>query len=107
MREKVLREGHPAIAESLLGLGKAQLALHQPARAIAPLERALAMPEMAPLTTRASTEFTLAKALAELGRERERARKLALQARDGYSRHANEPSRSKLLAEITDWLRRH
>jgi serine/threonine protein kinase/tetratricopeptide (TPR) repeat protein len=74
------------LALPLGGIGEAALALHQPERALAPLERALAL-ETAAGGSKASigtTQFLLASTLGALHRDPARARQLAETARSAF-----------------------
>jgi tetratricopeptide (TPR) repeat protein len=91
------------LAYPLTGLGQSYLADHQPAAAIAPLERAQRIREAheqdAALV--AETDFSLARALWETDTARDRALRLAGAARAAYGR---SPTSSARLQEIDRWL---
>jgi tetratricopeptide (TPR) repeat protein len=92
-------------AYALTGMGLAHLGQHQPDDAVPLLERALAIRERteSDASLLGDTRFALARALAEAGREPERARRLARAARDDYARAASLPQK---VAEIDGWLAR-
>src|SRR5262249_9529028 len=102
--EASLGPTHPSLVLALLGLGRARVAQHRDADAIAPLERALAIASTAEVSDelRADVRFALAKALFDGKGERTRARALAIEAREG---HAARPD-ATAVAEIDAWLRR-
>jgi eukaryotic-like serine/threonine-protein kinase len=87
-------------------LGLAYVALGRFEEALPPLERAARIrdaKESAP-ATRAETHFALARALAGGGRDPERARALALAARDDSRASPPTPATERHLAEIDRWL---
>jgi tetratricopeptide (TPR) repeat protein/tRNA A-37 threonylcarbamoyl transferase component Bud32 len=87
-------------------LGLAYVALGRFEEALPPLERAARIrdaKETAP-ATRAETHFALARALAGAGRDLERARELALAARDEYRAAPPTPATARHLVEIDRWL---
>jgi serine/threonine-protein kinase len=103
--ERELGLDHPNLAYALTGIGISYLADGTAASAIVPLERAFKIREMHEIdpSTRAETRFALARALWEAGRDRQRARILAEDARTGYVKAA-------ALAKVTEvegWLREH
>jgi tetratricopeptide (TPR) repeat protein/predicted Ser/Thr protein kinase len=102
--EKAVGPDHPDLADGLTGVGLAQIALHQPRKAVAPLERALAIRIKNPgdALDLARTRFALGRALVASG-ERKRGRDLLGQARDGY---ASNGRASREVAEIDRWLAR-
>jgi tetratricopeptide (TPR) repeat protein len=102
--EKAFGPQHGNVAVALTGIGRAELDRHQPARALRSLERALAIravvggdPSWLP-----ETRFAVARALWSSGRDRERARSLADQARAGYAVAGKGSERE--LAEVDSWL---
>ena len=84
IKEKWLGANHPDLASPLTGLGITYLGLHQPKKALEVLERAVVHRKDPHVYfgEYARTKFGLARALGELHREPERARRLALEARD-------------------------
>ena len=89
-------------------LGLACIALGRFDEAVPPLERAARIreaKESAP-ATRAEVSFALARALAGAGRDPERARALALRAREDYLASPPTPATAHELAEIDRWLAR-
>jgi tetratricopeptide (TPR) repeat protein len=104
---KVVGADGVELAFDLTGIGHAQLQLGRPADAIPPLERALALRVATPgdPVDRAETEFMLARALWDAGRDRDRALALAGRARAAYAA-AGEGARADLAA-IDAWLRAH
>ena len=87
----------------LTGIGISYLAEGSPASALVPLERALKIREAQETdeAKRAETRFALARALWESNRDRIRARMLAEQAKNGYSKVQTLSS----VAEVESWLR--
>ena len=85
IKERLLPSRHPGLSYPLDGIGHAYLELGRPEEAVLVLERALGLKNQDPALL-ASARFHLAQALAETGRpkDRERARSLAVQAREGY-----------------------
>jgi tetratricopeptide (TPR) repeat protein/predicted Ser/Thr protein kinase len=100
--EKRLGAEHPQAATDSLAQGRALMALKAPERAIPPLERALAIRERMDRGRLAEAQFALARALWDSGRDRERALRLAADARDGYLRA--RPEATRLIAEVQAWL---
>ncbi|MEX1362888.1 MAG: tetratricopeptide repeat protein, partial [Nannocystaceae bacterium] len=109
--EKALGPDHPNLAHPLTGLGNLLLTQQQPARAIEPLERALAIRTtrgIDPAVT-AETRYHLARALwdapAAEGRDRARAHRLAVEARDVWAAHGS--GREVYLERAETWLAEH
>ncbi|HTM21229.1 MAG TPA: tetratricopeptide repeat protein, partial [Kofleriaceae bacterium] len=105
--EKGLGPDHPNLAYPLQGIGHCERELGRPARAVSPLERAVALTEKAgasPVDI-AAYEFQLAGALWEAGADRGRAVAVARRARAGYA-HA-PTDQAKAVAEIDRWLATH
>nr|HEX4313365.1 serine/threonine-protein kinase [Kofleriaceae bacterium] len=76
---------NPGLAEPLTQIGLALTALHRPAEALAPLERALVIASAsATATDAAPTQLALARALVAAGGDRARAGKLADAARAAW-----------------------
>jgi tetratricopeptide (TPR) repeat protein len=106
--EKVLGPDHPDLSLILIGIGTAYRDLHDYAAALPSLERALKLRETTKLAPDylALARFKLAQTLWDLGRDRDKARTLATEARDGYvalgmSSHAVD------VANVQAWLRDH
>jgi tetratricopeptide (TPR) repeat protein len=105
IQEKLYGANDPDLADSLSALGQIELAAGNPARAIAPLERARklsAAPTSDP-ALRGAIDFDLARALVGAGGDRARARALAESAR---AQLAKTPSARAEVAAIDRWLRR-
>jgi tetratricopeptide (TPR) repeat protein len=105
--EQALGKDHPQVAQALLGVGRTELALHAPAAAAAPLERAEAIfTKDGDAAVLASVRFALAQALWSApppSQDRPRAIALAKQARDVFAK-ATSRSAGNDLAEVTAWL---
>ena len=97
------------LAYALTGIGGSYLAEGDPGSALAPLERALKIREAHEVdwSRRAETRFALARALWESKRDRGRARLLAEQAKEAYSKLSGSSRMETKLAEVEDWLRGH
>jgi tetratricopeptide (TPR) repeat protein len=102
--ERAIDRESPDLAYPLTGIGACLVGLGRPAEAVVPLGRALALREAAEVTPidLAFTRFTLARALAATGADRERTRRLATVARVAYAQ-AGE-GQAKKVAEIDAWL---
>ncbi len=102
--ERTLGHDHPAVAAPLTGLSQLYLRLGQPEDARDAGERAVGAlaAHDSSSSELATARFTLARALWELGRERTRARHLALQACDGL--RAAAPAAARELGEVERWL---
>jgi tetratricopeptide (TPR) repeat protein len=104
--EKIGAVKHPTVVCALGGIGRAQLALGQPRRAEATLERALAIAETHKLNTPfdkvlgAEARFALARALASSGGAPARIEELANASAEVYQSLGLEPQ----AREVTDWL---
>jgi len=86
IKEKTLPKNHPGLGYALEGMGHAYLQLGRPQDAVPVLERAVALKNPDPVLM-AHARFHLAQALTRANsrpRERERARVLAVQAREAY-----------------------
>ena len=85
--EATLGGKHPLLAFPLTGIAQCDLAAGKTRAAVAPLERALGLRRAAPGEAEdlADTLFALARALWDTG-DRERAKRLAIEARDAYTR---------------------
>jgi tetratricopeptide (TPR) repeat protein len=92
------------VAYPLTGLAQIHLREHQAASALPLLERALPIQRKSEVDPagRAETTFALARALAEAGGDRERAERLAREARDIYQGDAKLRGR---VGEVDRWLR--
>jgi tetratricopeptide (TPR) repeat protein len=101
IRQKVLGNDHPLVADVLSRLGRVHNARRQFGEALPRLERAVAIFEHHPADPewQAEARFALACALWDSGRDRARARTLALAARDHL--HGSE------LTELEAWLTMH
>ncbi len=97
LQDKVLPSEHPDRAWPLVGMSRLLLAQGRPAEALPLVERAL---QMVPENQRARTQFTLAEALWESGRDRPRALEQAFQAREYWKRLG----RTADVEEISQWL---
>jgi tetratricopeptide (TPR) repeat protein len=89
-----------SLAATLLGAGELALARNQPAQAVAPLERALALDGT---LYRAEIELMLARALWASNGDRQRALDLARTAEAYYERLGNRARRD----EVSRWLAAH
>ncbi|MEX1366338.1 MAG: serine/threonine-protein kinase [Nannocystaceae bacterium] len=109
--ERALGPEHVRVAYPLTGLGEALLALGAAADAVPVLERALAIrtPHEVDSGDLAENRFLLARALwtapAAQGRDRARARTLAIRARDAYA--ARGDATPQELSAVQTWLTRH
>jgi tetratricopeptide (TPR) repeat protein len=104
--EKALGKKHLDVAYPLTGLGRALIARGAAARATPYLERALALREGAKASAGdlGWTRFALAQALWAIGKDKERARTLAMQARDSFAMAGAK--HKKDLALVVEWLGR-
>jgi tetratricopeptide (TPR) repeat protein len=104
--EKALGPKHPQLTGPLLGIGRVQLARHQPALAVEALERLLAIlgDDPGEGLTRPDAQFALAQALWAFG-DKEGSLDHGRKARDGYA-EAGAPGR-KPLGDVTGWLDAH
>jgi len=91
------------LAYALTGIGLSYLAEDDASSALAPLERAYKIREAHELdpSRRAETRFALARSLWETNRDRARARALAEQAREAYTKG---DAKAKVV-EVDGWLR--
>jgi len=95
------------LAYPLTGLGESYLADHQSVAAIAPLERAqrIRQAHEKDAALVAETDFSLARALWETNTARDRALRLAAEARAAYARSSTSaPGDAQRIAEIDRWL---
>jgi tetratricopeptide (TPR) repeat protein len=101
--EKTLAVDDPDLAEPLLRLGQLALAEKRPATAIAPLERALQLRahDGDPCEMLAEVEFALARALAESGSNRPRARALATDAEAQWRAGGKKAEAADVAAFLT------
>jgi hypothetical protein len=83
---KSVESDHALIGGVLAGRGEARLALGEHELAIADLEAALVLIEPGEVTELAETQFALARALAAVGRDRDRVIELGDQARASFER---------------------
>ena len=104
--EKIGAAKHPTVVSALGGIGRAELAMGQPRRAVATLERALAIAETIELNTPydkvigAEVRFALARALAFSGGAPDRIDRLASASAEVYESLGLEQS----AREVADWL---
>jgi tetratricopeptide (TPR) repeat protein len=109
--QRAVGDGTRPLAWALTGIGEDLLALGRAPEAIAPLERALAVREGAPVVPAelGASRFALARALWEGGGDRARAVSLAVGARSALAplaaRHGGWIQRS--LDEVDRWLAAH
>ena len=103
---KELPPDHSYFGDSLSGMGQSLLGEGTPEKAVAPLERALAIREKtgAEPSQVGDTRFLLARALWDSGRDRARAQTLALSAKVAFG---HRPAWGKKVAEIDRWLAAH
>jgi len=103
---KELPADHPYVADSLTGIGQSYLGEGTPERAVPSLERGLAIRDKnhAEPALISETQFLLARALWEGGRDHARARELARAARTGYG---DKPWWGQKVAIIERWLAGH
>jgi eukaryotic-like serine/threonine-protein kinase len=104
LREQAQGAEHEDLAMTLTGLGQCSLALGQPERALALLERGLRLWRNPRADDIAETRYRLALALEALGREPDRARALAEEARAGFQQAG--PRAASERAEVERWLER-
>jgi tetratricopeptide (TPR) repeat protein len=104
LNEKHVRPDHSDLLQSLTGLGRAHLGMHQPAFALPLLERAVALDARGQALEQAEAELLLAHALRDSRHDRQRARKLALDARTIYRGSGNGPRHDRDLAGIETFL---
>ncbi|MDB4969566.1 MAG: serine/threonine kinase family protein [Myxococcales bacterium] len=105
--ERVYGVDHPMVAFPLIGIGRCDVERHKSARALPFLERALALGDKQPSNASylAEGQFAMARALWDTGRDPQRGRSLAAQARSGY---AGGGARTKKdLSEVDAWLVEH
>jgi tetratricopeptide (TPR) repeat protein len=105
--EEAYGSDHPLVANALTGLGQSLLALDRPGQALAYLERALALRQAhdTEATLLGNTRFALAQALVASGGDAERARSLALAARQAFA--DGGASTRPELSEVDRWLSIH
>jgi len=102
IKRKALGPDALDLCYSLENVGFAELSLHAPARAVAPLEQSIALREAAGLAPAEMVQarFALARALWEVGKDRRRAKALAVSAREGALEHQDATE----AGEIAGWL---
>jgi serine/threonine-protein kinase len=100
--EAVLGPESPRLARPLLNLGHVEVNLHEPGEAVRVLERALALLHGRDDDQVALARFNLARALRSARKDDDRARSLALEARQYLSRR--KEARKRDIAEIDAWL---
>jgi tetratricopeptide (TPR) repeat protein len=103
---KELPPGDPSFGEALSGIGQSFLGESEPDKAIAPLERAVAIRDKSESEPShvAATIFMLARALWDSGRDRPRAVTLAKSARTVYG---ERPLWHDNVVEIDRWVAAH
>jgi tetratricopeptide (TPR) repeat protein len=105
IRERIGAPNHPTVVEALGGIGRAQLGMGQPRRAVATLERALALAQTLELNApygkviSAEVRFALARALASSGGEPARIDQLASASAEVFQSLGLEPR----AREVADW----
>lgn len=101
--EETLDPNHPEITTSLIPLADIALMEHRPGDALSLMTRAVTILEKttSPPEQLALARFTLARALADSGQDRDRANELAREAADVYEAQ----SQDKELAAVKEWLR--
>ncbi len=94
---------HPLNAGLLVNIGKTLIDWRQPAEAIAPLKRAVSIRQQREDSPSklAAAQFALARAFWESGREKGRAKQLAIEAREVYG---STEAPNQELAEMDHWL---
>jgi tetratricopeptide (TPR) repeat protein len=98
IRERQLGAEHPVVVEALADVAEIRLARRDAVEALLPLQRALAIVQKDPKSELLPrVQFLLARALVDTHGDRQRARALALQARQAYTPRA----------EVDAWLARH
>lgn len=104
VEEKTLGPDHPDVAEELVAIADMERRLGNPAAALGPLERALKIVEAQELEPGnvARTRFALAQALWDTGGDRDRALRLARQARQDFLSQGEEERVA--LDEVEQWL---
>ncbi|MGZ3438327.1 MAG: tetratricopeptide repeat protein, partial [Polyangia bacterium] len=104
--ENKLAADHPFFGSALTGIGETELDRRQPALALPSLEKALAIEEKHPddRLALAETQFALARAAWDAGRDRARALTLATAARSGF---AGARGQTQQLAAVDGWLTTH
>ena len=105
--EKALDSKSSRLVASLLGIGRVYNDRHDAGRARAPLERALGIAETQPGDGRELNEvrLALAEALWPSGSESQKARTLAMEARDNLAKLG--PRAHRDVVEATAWLHDH
>jgi tetratricopeptide (TPR) repeat protein len=107
VREATLRPGHPRLAHSLLGLGRAYLGIGEPATALPLLERALRLDGTGDDTVRSDVEFAEARAISGTHGSARRARELSMDAQALYEKSGKTPLNAWNLGHINAWLSEH
>ena len=91
MIDPLVGDQHVVLVEPLTCLGWSLLELEQPEQALAPLERAYGMVELAQVDFPALVRVLLARALTEVEGDAERATRLRAEAREIYAQGIYEP----------------
>jgi tetratricopeptide (TPR) repeat protein len=105
--DKALGADHPEAATAYAGIGSVEAAMDAPDRAVAAFERAVAIfdaGEAAP-ESKLQARLGLARALWDSGGDRERARRLATEARDGFGELGHAGAQG--LGDADSWLSAH
>jgi tetratricopeptide (TPR) repeat protein len=104
LRRKALGPEHPKVVISLTLVGEATLRHHGARAALEPLEQAVALAAKVelPPVERSKALFALARALWESGGDRQRARALAQEAREGHGRSGRLAEAER--REVEAWL---
>jgi tetratricopeptide (TPR) repeat protein len=98
IHEKVDRPNHPDLVDSTLGLGRAYVGLKQPARAIPPLEKCIALEAPGKRFEQAEAQILLATALSATHRSPQRVKDLATKAQATLRAHGKGPLHDRNLA---------
>ena len=107
IRETTLGPEHPSVAWSLCGIGIVRVGQGKPKQALEPLERAVTICEKKTCHQDpfGIALFGLARALVAIGVDKQRAIKLAKQAREIFGK--TPKAFKKELKEVNTWLQKH
>ena len=100
---KLLGDQHPNLAFPLTAIGKCHVVLRDPVKAIASLDRALAIPNVGPPILIGSAKFYRGRAVYESGRDRAKGLAAAKAARAELDALGAEGA--PLVAEADEWLK--